>query len=410
MRDDPRKQKPGLLARIKRVLGRGHRHREELDDVSVRASVSGIRGKSSTSKRLGEILTDRGYDTYVKVTGDHPQSIHNGLVIPIERRGPRVTLYENVNLVAEFLPQLRQTSPDDAVVMENQAITEYTMRMVNETFLRPEVVLFCNVRQDHNDTLGTTRQDIARSFARSIPEGTHVVSGEQHPAIHEYMREEIESRGGTIEQVDVPDEHAGLTGAETVHALDHVLAYFDEDPLPDAEMSRMLWEMQPRWTLLPDDRRLFNAAKVNEIESTELFRRQLAGTGADAELVCPFVFLRRDRRGRTASFVEYVNILADRGLIDRVHVGGAYTSVFARNVSVPATRHDTDEESPSEVLDALLAEDQPVMAMANTVHPFMRAFVDEVDACAVGTSERAPADDRTPPEPVSTHNPDTEAR
>jgi len=361
----------------------------------MRVSVSGIRGKSSTAKRLGEILTARGYDTYVKITGDHPQSIHNGVVIPIQRSGPRVTLYENIRLVKEYLPQLAKEHPEDAVVMENQAITEYTMRMVNETFLDPEVLLFCNIRQDHNDTLGETRQDIARSFARSVPEGTHVISGEQHTAIHEYMRTEIESRGGTIEQVAIPEEHRGLTGAETVHALNHVLAYFDEAPIPADELETMLWAIQPRWTLF-EDGRLFNAAKVNEIESTELFRRQLAGNGDDADLVCPFVFLRRDRRGRTASFVEYINILADREVIDRVHVGGAYTGVFARNVDVTAVKHDTDTESAAEVMDDLLATGQPVMPMANTVHPFMRAFEAEIADRKIGVSDLAPADARRP--------------
>lgn len=180
-----------------------------------------------------------------------------------------------------------------------------------------------------------------------------------------------------------------MTGAETVHALNHVLAYLDEPPLPDAEIASLLDAIQPEWTELPGGR-VFNAAKVNEIESTELFRRQLAGTGADAALVCPFAFLRRDRRGRTASFVEYVNPLADRGLIHRVHVGGAYTGVFARRVDVPATEHDTDPTAPSGVLDRLLGTDQPVVFMANTVHPFMRDLVDEVEYRERGGPEPLP--------------------
>lgn len=400
MTNDPRNEGPSLFDRIVRLFTRGNEHRERLEQIPLRVSVSGIRGKSSTAKRLGQILTDRGYDTYVKITGDRPQSIHNGFVIPIERRGPRVTLYENIRLVKEFLPQLAQTTPEDAVVMENQAITEYTMRMVNETFLNPEVLLFCNIRQDHNDTLGETRQDIARSFARSVPEGTHVISGEQHEAIHEYMQKEIESRGGTIEKVDIPEKHRGLTGSETVHALNHVLAYFDEPPIPDDEIKELIWEIQPRWKLF-ENGRLFNAAKVNEIESTELFRRQLAGNGDSAELVCPFVFLRRDRRGRTESFVKYINILADRGLIDRVHIGGAYTGVFARNVDVDAVQHDTDKKSAEQVMDELLATGLPVMPMANTVHPFMREFEIEVEKRTIGVSEPAPADDRSPPSHIA---------
>lgn len=376
---------------VRELFGRGSTHRSHLDEAEIRIGVSGIRGKSSTAKRLGSVLTDRGYDTYTKITGDHPTSYHNGRMIPIQRRGPRVTLYENLNLVQEFVPQLTATDPEDVIVMENQAITEYTMRMVNEQYLRPNVLLFCNVRQDHNDTLGETRQAIARSFARSVPEGCHVISGEQHGAIHDYLKAEIEERGATIEQVDVPERHHHLTGAETVHMLNHVLDHLGEPRIDDAELQSMLDDIQPEWTDLPEGR-VFNAAKVNEIESTELFRRQLAGTGDDAELVCPFVFLRRDRRGRTASFVKYVDILFDRGLIDRVHLGGAYTGVFGRRIDAPATEHDTDSTDAETVLDRLLATDQPVMFMANTVHPFMRELADEVE-----TRERGGVPPELPP-------------
>ncbi|MFC7096442.1 Mur ligase [Halobaculum marinum] len=382
---------PSLFDRVRDYLSRGPRHEELLASADIRIGVSGIRGKSSTSKQLGQILGERGYDTYTKVTGDHPTSYHNGREIPIRRSGPRVTLYENIDLIREYVPQLAVTDPDDAVVMENQAITEYTMRMVNERFLKPDVLVFCNVRQDHNDTLGADRQTIARSFARAVPEGCHVISGEQHEVIHDYLRAEIEKRGATIEQVVIPERHRGLIGAETIHAIDHTLRHIGEEPLPAERADEMLDAIQPEWAHLPVGR-VFNAAKVNEIESTELFRRALVEGDDDEsvpvvgeppadepERVLPFVFLRRDRRGRTASFVEYVNVLAERDLIDRVHVGGAYTGVFARNVDVPAVEHDTDDTSADEVLDALLAEDLPVMFMANTVDPFMRALTAEVE-------------------------------
>lgn len=367
-----------LRTRFAELFGRGSEHRRHLSDVDIRIGVSGIRGKSSTAKQLGRIFGERGYDTYTKITGDHPTSFHNGRQIAIQRRGPRVTLYENIGLIREYVPQLTEEASDDVVVMENQAITEYTMRIVNERFLEPNVLIFCNIRQDHNDTLGEDRQTIARSFARSVPEGCHVISGEQHEAIHEYLREEIEARGATIEQVEVPEDHREYIGSETVHALNHTLEHVGEAPLSEEHIESMLTAIQPTWTHLPNGR-VFNAAKVNEIESTELFRRQLVGDGADAETVLPFVFLRRDRRGRTASFVEYINLLAERGLIDEVHLGGAYTGVFARRIDVPTTRHDTDEKTATAVLDDLLAAGPPVMFMANTVHPFMRSLTAEVE-------------------------------
>jgi hypothetical protein len=363
-----------------------------LDSVDIRVVVSGIRGKSSTVKRLHDILYQRNFDTLAKITGDFPLTIENGEQRPINRQGPRVTLYENRTILRDVIPRLSETDPLNALVVdhpvvpttaamfENQAIREYTMRMFNSMFVQPQVVFFTNIRQDHNDTLGRTRQRIARSFARSIPPGTHVISGEQHPVMHELLRTESNKREATIEQVTIPDHHEELIGAETIYGLNTILEYYDLEPLTDQYIEELLASQQPTWVRLTDGTRIFNAAKVNDVESTELFRRRLVSQLADeTEQVCPFVFLRRDRRGRTASFVEYINILVDRGLVDRVHVGGAFTHVFARNITAPTIEHDTAHQSAAEVLDQLIAEQSPVFLMANTVDPWMRELNAEID-------------------------------
>jgi len=358
--------KPSITGFL-RELTRGVRHRRFLDQFETKIIVSGSRGKSSTVRRLDDVFNRRGYDTFTKITGNYPTIIHNGRVHPIERLGPRTTLYENVNVVSEFAPRLKAFDAGDVGIFENQAITEYTTRIVNQRFIKPDVLLMTNVRQDHNDTLGKRRQDIARSLARSVPAGTHVVNGEQHAELHAYMREEIEARGGTIEQVQIPERHRGLLGAETVHAVTTTLRAVGEDPVPDAELDAFIDRIQPEWSHLPGGR-IFNAAEVNDVESTEMVRRALTDEG---ERVLPFVYLRYDRRGRTASFAEYMDLLAERDCIDRARVGGSGTGAFARNVDVPVTQHSASADA-GEILDEMLAEDDPVLLMGNTVDEFMR--------------------------------------
>lgn len=377
---------------FREFLSRGPQHQELLDSVDIRVVVSGIRGKSSTVKRLHDILHQRNFDTLAKITGDFPLTIENGEQRPISRSGPRVTLYENRTILKDVIPRFSETDPPNALVVdhplvpttaamfENQAIREYTMRMFNSVFVKPQVVFFTNIRQDHNDTLGRTRQRIARSFARSIPAGTHVISGEQHPVIHELLRTELNKRDATIEQVTIPEHHEELIGAETIYGLNTILQYYDLEPLTDQYVEKLFASQQPTWVRLTDGTRIFNAAKVNDIESTELFRKHLVRQlGDETEQVCPFVFLRRDRRGRTASFVEYINILVDRGLVERVHVGGAFTHVFARNINTPTIEYDTAHQSAAEVLDQLIAEESPILLMANTVDPWMRELNAEID-------------------------------
>ena len=355
-----------LLSRATKLLTRGKRHREFLDDIDIRIVVSGIRGKSSTVRRLDDVFNRRGYDVLTKITGNHPQLTRNGDIIPVERPGPYTTLYENINVVREFGPVLDAYSPDDVVIFENQGITEYTTRLFNQRFVKPHVVIIANIRQDHQDTLGKTRRDIARAFARTLPPDTHVVSGELHPVLHEYMREEIEDAGATMEQVTIPEDQRGRIGAETVYAVNDVLRYLDMDPVPDGQLNQYLDAIQPSWKSVPGGR-VFNGAEINDIESTEAIRRALAGDN----YVLPFVYLRADRRSRTASFATYLNTLAERDLIERARAGGAFTEVFAANVDVPVTTHDREEDA-GKVLDEMLAEEYPVLLMGNTVDDFMR--------------------------------------
>lgn len=356
----------GALGALRRVLARGRSHRQYLADIDTRIVVSGIRGKSSTARRLDDVFNRRGYDVLTKITGNRPVLLRNGDVIPIHRTGPYTTLYENINILREFGPQLTRYTPEDVAIFENQGITEYTTRLINKQFVRPHIVVLANVRQDHQDTLGKTLRGLARAFANSIPSGTKVVNGEQNDVLAAYMRKEINQQGGKMKRVEIPSKQQGRIGAETVYACNEVLDLLDMEPIPDAQLNAYLDAIQPRWVQLPQGR-VFNGAEINDIESTEAIRKALAG---DTE-VLPFVYLRADRRSRTASFATYLNTLADRGLINKARAGGAFTDVFAAHVDVPVTQHSRDEDA-GVVLDEMLSEGSPVLLMGNTVDDFMR--------------------------------------
>jgi hypothetical protein len=361
-----------LRSRLWSLLTRGKHHREFIDNTEIRIVVSGIRGKSSTVKRLDDVFNRRGYDVLTKITGNQPTLIRNGDVIPIDRPGPYTTLYENLDVLREFNPIFDSYTPENVAIFENQGITEYTTRLFNQRFVKPHVVVIANIRQDHQDTLGKSRRDIARAFARTIPPNTHVVSGELHPVLHEYMSEEVEQAGGTLTQVSIPDDQRGRIGAETVYAVNDVLRLLEMDPVPEEQLNEYLDAIQPEWVQVPGGR-VFNGAEINDIESTEAIRRSLAGDN----YVLPFVYLRADRRSRTASFANYLNTLADRDLIREARAGGAFTDVFASNVDVPVTTHSRDEDA-GVVLDEMLDEDYPVMLMGNTVDDFMRDMEAEI--------------------------------
>lgn len=361
---------------VEQALGAGPAHRRRLADTDIRIAVSGARGKSTTVRWLHDVFHERGYDTYAKVTGTAPRSIYNGTEHEIPRPS-QVRLYENEREFGKY-------DPDDVAIFENQGIREYTTRLVNQQFVRPDVVFLTNVREDHLGTLGTERYTIARSLARAVPRGTHVVSGEQDPTVRRYLAAELQRRDASVTHVELPSALQTFPGAECVYGINDVLQWFDEPPLDQARIDTYLETFDVSWRRL-DSGRLFNAADANDVQSTELIRRTLLDDETTA--VEPVLFLRWDRRGRTASFLHYLDRLADTGDIEQAHVLGANRRTFARRASVPVVTHDHERTDPSAVLDEALASDRPVLVMGNTVHPFMQSLQEEIEARVVEHSQ-----------------------
>lgn len=341
--------------------GSGPLHRRRLADVDIRVSVTGIRGKSTAVRWLQEVFHDRGYDTYAKVTGTQPVSIYNGTEHEIDRP-EKVRLYENER-------ELRRFGNIDAAVVENQGIRPYTTRLVNQQYVRPHVVFLTNVRKDHLDTLGENRLKVTRALARSVPEGTHVVCGVQDEAIKEYLNKELKRRDATASYIQVPAKHRHIPGTEVVYGLDQVLHTVGEPPLEPAEREAYLDRMTVSWMTIPQGR-VYNAAAVNDTRSVELIRRQLVGESK--AVIQPLLYLREDRRGRTASFLEYLELLAKHDRIEQARVVGRDAALFARRASFPVVVHGEDGEPPADVLDAAVGDGWPVVVMGNTVSDFMQ--------------------------------------
>lgn len=374
-----RQQARRVFELAREVAGSGPTHRRKLADIDVRIVVSGVRGKSMTVRRLHDVFHRRGYDTYAKMTGDEALSIHNGEEQEIDRT-EQVRLYENER-------ELRRVGSVDVAIIENQGIREYTTRLVNEQFVRPHVVFLTNIRQDHQSTLGKDRLTIARSLARSIPEGTPVVCGEQDTALCDYLEHELARRDAPLTRFTLPPDGQSIPGAECVYGLSYVLEAVGEPPLSETAMRRYLSELEITWQRVPNGL-VYNAAAVNDVQSTETVRQALIDDAST--VVQPLLYLRDDRRGRTSSFRNYLEVLAERESILQARVVGTDASLFARRASFPVLPHDETSERPSDVLDAALADGWPLLLMGNTVSEFMRELLTVIDHRAVATDADEP--------------------
>jgi len=367
----------GAARRAVDFATRGRSHFERVEDVPCRVTVSGVRGKSTVVRWLNEALVARGLETYAKVTGNEHVSYHDLDAQEFERDGV-VRLYENERELREFWPV-------DAVVAENQGIREYTTRLANELF-DPHVVVLVNVRRDHQSTLGATLPDIARAFTRTVPEGAHVVSGDRNDAINDYLRREFRDQNLEFSVAEPRSEYpvGDVFGARSAFVVDETLRALGLDPLDPGRLASYVEDLRGgwSWTRLEGGGLVCNGAMINDVESTELLRQHLVERLADPTIT-PFVFLRRDRAGRTAAFVHYANWLAENGFVERVHVAGSHAKMFSRRTAADVVYHDHEADAPEAVLDACLDHGHPVYLMGNTVHPFMRALDAEIEGRAV---------------------------
>jgi hypothetical protein len=359
------------------LSGPGHRRR--LADIDTRIVVSGTRGKSTTTRWLHDAFYRRGYDTFAKITGDEPKVLYNGFVHDINRDAT-VRLYENERELSRF-------EDVDVAIVENHGIRQYTTRLVNAQFVDPHLVFLTNVREDHLDSLGSDRRQIARALARAVPDGTPVLCGEQNETLRTYLKAELDRRAAPVEFVTPPPTARSVPGSECVYGLNRVLDWFDEPLIPTETLHGYLDAFRPSWRHL-DRGRVYNAASANDVQSTEHIRQSLVGSWGPT--IEPLLCLRADRRGRTASFVRYLTSLYERDAINQAHVLGDNQRLFASNVPFPVRRLGPDD-SPETHLTSALSTGRPVILMGNAVTDEMQAVRSAIEERAIEGTASATA-------------------
>ncbi len=167
----------GLLVLISLALLEAWVHRRRLRRIPVRIHVNGTRGKSTTTRLIAAGLRAGGYRVIAKTTGTLPRIIlEDGSEIPVRRRG-RATIREQMRTIA-----LAARRGADAVVLECMAIHPELQWISERSIVRSTIGVITNVRLDHTETMGESREAVARCLALTIPREGILVSGEREHA------------------------------------------------------------------------------------------------------------------------------------------------------------------------------------------------------------------------------------
>jgi poly-gamma-glutamate synthase PgsB/CapB len=222
-----------------------NRHQRRLDQLHVRIHVNGIRGKSSVTRLVAGVLREGGFVTVAKTTGSAARVIGpHGEEQPIKRRGA-ATINEQIDIVRDHV-----TESVEALVIECMAVRPLYQRYSQDFIVRSDITIITNVREDHQEEMGETLEEIADSMSVTIPSNGVLITAESRPHLQERLRRNAEARGSRFIHADpgrVLDED--LDGFDYLQFKDNVATGFAVAELLNIDRRTALRGM---WKSVPD--------------------------------------------------------------------------------------------------------------------------------------------------------------
>jgi len=219
-------------------------HQKRLDMLDVRVHVNGIRGKSTVTRLIAGVLREGGYVTVAKTTGSAARVIgRHGEETPIARRGA-ATINEQIETVATHVDK-----DVEALVIECMAVRPLYQKHSQDFMVRSDITVITNVREDHQEEMGETLEEIADSLAVTIPVNGVLITAEERPYLRERLRQRAKERGSRLIYADpqaVDDED--MRGFDYLQFKDNVatgLAFAQLLNIPRATALRGMWKSVP---------------------------------------------------------------------------------------------------------------------------------------------------------------------
>lgn len=186
----------GLLARwaIESV-----QHRRRVGRLYLRVHVNGIRGKSTVTRILAGMLREANIVTIGKATGTQAVVINRDGDDEVIHRKAAPTILEQIEVAKTYVDSTVQ-----ALVIECMALRPQYQEVSERMIVRSNIGVLTNVREDHQDVMGETLPEIARSLLNTCPYNGILITAETNPEITPIIDEVAASRGSTVIYAD-PD-------------------------------------------------------------------------------------------------------------------------------------------------------------------------------------------------------------
>lgn len=187
-------------------------HERRLSSFNIRLHVNGIRGKSTVTRLIAGVLRQAGYRTLAKTTGSAAVTIDlDGNDVPIQRSGP-ANVKEQQDIIRKW-----DRLQGEAMVIECMALQPKYQEWAENMVIRANIGVITNVREDHQDVMGESLVEIARSLAHMCPHNGTLITAEYNPELQAVLRSEASKRGTQLVVVD-----PGQVSDEDIQRFDYL--------------------------------------------------------------------------------------------------------------------------------------------------------------------------------------------
>ena len=188
------------------------RHQRRLEQLDVRIHVNGIRGKSTVTRLVAGVLREGGFHTVAKTTGSAARVIGpRGEETPIVRRGA-ATINEQVDIIARYIHD-----DVEALVIECMAVRPLYQQYSQDFMVQSDITVITNVREDHQEEMGETLEQIADSMAVTIPRNGVLITAEDRQHLRDRLAARADERGSTLVYAD-----PGAVTDDDMHGFDYL--------------------------------------------------------------------------------------------------------------------------------------------------------------------------------------------
>ena len=303
-------------------------HRRRVDALKWRVHVNGIRGKSTVTRIIAGMMREAGLTTIAKSTGTFAAVINDdGVDEPIHRRGP-ATILEQIEVARKYVrPGV------DALVIECMALKPEYQEVSERMIVRSNIGILTNVREDHQDVMGETLPEIARSLLSTCPFNGILITSDQNPEILGVLQEVCDQRNTSLVIADpervTDEENLGFDYISFKENVTIALSVADIVGIPRDVAIRGMIKADPDPGVLRMKELSIGGKKVtwanlfavNDRESMVAAMEKLVPYQTDNTLTVGILNNRSDRERRAIQFAD----VAVRDLVfDRLVTFGAY--------------------------------------------------------------------------------------